>query len=482
MTRHNDTDVLIVGAGPAGLVLAVELARRNVRFRLVDRSPEFFGGSRADGLAPRTLEVFADLGIADAVLAEGNMGIEVRGYAGGKEIWAGRTTEPMPARPDVPYPNIWFLPQYRTEQLLRERLAELGHRVEQSCELVGFEHDADGVTATLASPDGTTTVRAGYLVGTDGGHSVVRKRLGIRFEGETDDATTALFADVRLAGLDRAHGRVWQSGDAGVALMPLSGTDKFTMTLRAPESGEPTLEYLQHEITEATGNDTIQLRELTWSTVWRANARLAERYRDRRVFLAGDAAHICPPTGGQGMNTGIGDAYNLGWKLAAALGGAPETLLDTYAAERVPAAQAALDLADKLLRKHKRGDDDAHVRGSEVHQLGLNYRGGPLSEDLRPEPGPVTAGDRAPDSPLPAGHVFDLLRGTQWTVLVFGEPDPAGYGDTARVHAIIAEQAREIYHVADGTAVVVRPDGYIGQIGGTRTDIARYLEQVTPTA
>ncbi len=473
------TDVLIVGAGPTGLVLAVELARRGVRFRLVDKASRFFGGSRADGIQPRTLEVLDDLGLVDTVLAEGDTGIEVKAYQGDQVVWEGTQTEPMPARPDVPYPNIWFLPQYRTEQLLRERLAELGHHVEQSCELADFTQDDDGVTATLTDPTGTFEVRARYLVGTDGGGSGVRKRLGITFDGETDDAVRTAFGDVRLDGLDRTHGRIWLSGDAGVALMPLSGTDLFTVTVKPPEAGLPTLEYLQGEVTAATGSATIRLRELTWATVWRANARLAQRYRQGSVFLAGDAAHVCPPTGGQGMNTGIGDAYNLGWKLAAALSGAPVALLDSYEAERRPTAQAALDLAAALLEKHKRGDDDAHQRGSEVHQLGVTYRGGPLATDLRPAPGPVAAGDRAPDSPLADGRIFDLLRGPHWTLLAFGTEAPAVTGVPS--HVITDPQATQLYQVDPGTLVLVRPDGHIGFVGTEPADVEHYLAQLTAT-
>ena len=395
LTDAAEVDVLIVGAGPTGLVLAVELARRRVRFRLVDRSARFFGGSRADGIQPRTLEVFDDLGLVDAVLAEGNTGMLVRVYRGGTVVQETQPAEPMPERPDVPYPNIWFLPQFRTEELLRDLLAGFGGHVELATELVGLTQDDDGVSATLTRNGTTERIRARYLIGADGGRSTVRNLLVIRFEGETDEGTRVLFADVRVDGLDRDHGRVWMAGESGVALMPLSGTELFTLTALPPATGEPTLDYLQGLVTEATGRADIRLCELTWVTVWRANARKAERFRAGRVFLAGDAAHVCPPTGGQGMNTGIQDACNLGWKLAAVLGGAPAELLDSYEAERVPAAEAALAVSTTLLDKHKRGDEDAFHRGSEVHQLGLNYRGGPLAVELRATAGRVLAGDRA---------------------------------------------------------------------------------------
>lgn len=486
MATLSDATVLIVGAGPTGLVLAVELARRGISFRLVDRSAEVFGGSRADAITPRTLEVFDDLGLVDTVLAEGNTGIKVRGYQGEKVIWEGETTEPMPACPDVPYPNIWFLPQLRTEELLRQRLAGLGRRVERPTELVALVHDESGVTATLTTNGETEQVRAQYLVGADGGASTVRKLLGIRFEGDTDESLHILFADVALEGLDRDHGRVWMSGGSGVALMPLSGTDLFTFTGPPPAQGEPTLAYVQSLVTEATGRPEIRLHKLTWSTVWRPNARKAERFREGRVFLAGDAAHVFPPTGGQGMNTGIQDAYNLGWKLAAVVGGGPASLLDSYQIERGVAANAALALSTGLLEKHKRGDEDAGRRGAEVHQLGLHYRDSPLTRELRAVAGEVAAGDRAPDAPglaTAAGksRLFDLLRGTHFTVLAFG----AGwqglinelrgrFGSVLRSHTIVAAQgdadhivdteghAMRAYDIHDRALLLIRPDGYIG--------------------
>jgi 2-polyprenyl-6-methoxyphenol hydroxylase-like FAD-dependent oxidoreductase len=508
LTDATEVDVLIVGAGPTGLVLAVELARRGVRFRLVDRSARFFGGSRADGIQPRTLEVFDDLGLADTVLAEGNTGILVRVYRGGTVVQETQPAEPMPERPDVPYPNIWFLPQFRTEELLRDLLAAFGGRVELATELVGLTQDDDGVSATLTRNGTTEQVRARYLIGADGGRSTVRNLLAIRFEGETDEGMRVLFADVRVDGLDRDHGRVWMAGESGVALMPLSGTDLFTLTALPPATGEPTLDYLQGLVTEATGRGDIRLRELTWVTVWRANARKAERFRAGRVFLAGDAAHVCPPTGGQGMNTGIQDAYNLGWKLAAVLGGAPAELLDSYEAERVPAAEAALAVSTALLDKHKRGDEDAFHRGSEVHQLGLNYRGGPLAVELRATPGGVLAGDRAPDAPCrdAAGRsvrLFDVFRGPHWTVLAFGGRSRervselaarvAGIGHVFSVvrpdgptdsRTLVDDQghAHAAYGIGTDAMLLVRPDGYLGLCAGPDSvaDIEIYMRQVSP--
>lgn len=501
-------DVLIAGSGPTGLVLAVELARRGVSFRIVDRADTFFGGSRADGITPRSLEVYGDLGVVDTMLAEGNTGIDVKAHRGGEVIWEGRTTEPMPARSDVPYPNIWFVPQFRTEELLRGRLTELGGHIEQATELVGLSQDDDGVTAVLRTADGRTEeVTARYLVAADGGRSTVRKLLGVTFAGETDEGTQALFGDVRVDGLDRDHGRVYsQDGEAGVALMPLAGTDLFTITAPPPPDGDVTLDYLQGVVDAATGGNEVRLRELTWSTTWRSNARLAERFRVGRVFLVGDAAHVCPPTGGQGMNTGIQDSYNLGWKLAAVLGGAPAELLDSYQAERMPTAAAALALAAELLAKHQRGDADAHVRGEAIHQLGVNYEDGPLAEELRAEPGRVRAGDRVPDAPCQDAdgrpvRLLELLRGTQWTVLAFGEGSSdlvtelnARADDTLHAYSIVTAgsptdahtivdtdgNAASTFGITKDTVLLVRPDGYLGLAAepGTAADIDRYLAGV----
>lgn len=489
-----DIDVLIVGGGPTGLTLACELAVRGVACRVVDRADRFFGGSRADGLQPRTLEVFADLGVLDTILASGDLGIPMRAYQGDEVVWEGSMSVPTDPTPAVPYPNIWFVPQFRTEEILRARLAEHGVRVELSAELTDFTQDGDGVTATL---NGTETVRARYLVGADGGRSTVRKRLGIAFPGETDDATTTLFADAWVDGIGHDHGRIWQVGDSGVALMPLAGTEQFVVTARPPENeDEPISDYLRRQVIEASGRDDIVVREVTWHTTWRSNTRLAERFRDGRVFLAGDAGHVHPPTGGQGMNTGIQDGYNLGWKLAATLAGAEDVLLDSYEPERIAAAQAALDISTTILEKHRRGDEDAHVRGPEVHGLRLHYRDGLLSRDERGEPGTLRAGDRAPDAPVGGQtRLFDLFHGPHWTLLAFGAAHAstvaaltARFGPALHAHTVVqpgdpTDQHTVIdsdghagtgYGAADGTLVLIRPDGYVGLVADTAEQVVDY--------
>ncbi|HWD02682.1 MAG TPA: FAD-dependent monooxygenase [Amycolatopsis sp.] len=426
-----DTTVVIAGAGPTGLTLAIELARRDVAVRLVDRADEYFAGSRGDGLQPRTLEVFEDLGVLDAVLAAGAPPFPMKVYLSGvfvQERMMGELVEPTP---DVPYPNAWFLGQSQTEGILRARLAEFGVRVELSTAVTGFAQDDDGVAVSLSTGE---TIRAGYLVGADGGKSFVRKTLGISFEGTTDESIRMLLGDVQADGLAHDSGYWFASADnsmTGVMFTPLAGTPHFQFgSPIGDEDAAASLPALQARLDAVSGGG-IRLHDLAWSTVWRPNIRLAAAFRAGRVFLAGDAAHVHPPTGGQGLNTGVQDAYNLGWKLAS---GSSE-LLDSYEPERRAVAARVLGVSTALLEKYTDGDEDAHHRGAETKQLDIGYRGGPLAP---PSDGPLRAGDRAPDAPLIDGNgktvrLFDLFRGPHATELVFGSGVASGEFPAYRV-------------------------------------------------
>jgi 2-polyprenyl-6-methoxyphenol hydroxylase-like FAD-dependent oxidoreductase len=488
-----DIDVLIAGSGPTGLTLAIQLARQGLSFRLVDKADQYFGGSRGDGLQPRTLEVFDDLGILDTIMATGRTAPLHRSYRKGEVIWEGRMADPVDPKPDVPYPNAYFVPQWLTEQILRDRLAELGGKVELGTELLGFTQDENGVDAMLKQGGAEQTVRAKYLVGADGGRSVVRRTLGLEFVGETDEDLRLMLADVRAPGLDHEIGHVFGNSDdpmnatAFVAFTPLYGTypDAFVLAGTPPErDADLTLDYLRGVVDRASEeNPKVELTDLTWSTFWRLNVRMVEKFQVGRVFVAGDAAHVHPPTGGQGLNTGVQDGYNLGWKLAAVLAGAPADLLGTYQAERLPIAQDVLRLSKKLIDAHQRGDEDAHQRGPETQQLSLNYRGGPLSSELRAEPGGVQAGDRAPDAPaLDANgnpiRIFDLLRGPHWTVLTFGVPvGEVGVPVYAVGTDIVDDQGLVAadYQVNGPTVFVIRPDGYLGLAANDADAVAEYL-------
>ena len=486
--------VLIVGAGPAGLTTAIELARRGVPYRIVDAADQHFAGSRGKGLQPRTLEVFRDLGVLDAVLATGGPYPPMRVYAGGTVVHEARMVPEREATPDIPYPNAWMLPQNLTDGILRDRLAALGGRVELSTALVGFEADQDGVTATLRRGEETETVRVEYLVGADGGRSTVRRTLGIPLLGETREQQRALVADVPVPGLGRDHWHAWGAdASTAVALCPLAGTDMFVLqaAMIGDDPVEPTAETVRRVFAERSGTD-IELGEPTWITVYRANIRMAERFRDGRVFLVGDAAHVHSPAGGQGLNTSIQDAYNLGWKLAAVLQGAPEDLLDSYEAERLPVAAAVLNISTTL---HDRGfteQRNAMDRSDpELAQLHISYRHGALSIDEREAPGALRAGDRAPDAPCrtadgEATTLFAVLAGPHPTVLAF---DPAQA--PAGVPGLVVDDrtdpdghVRRAYDAAPGTLMVVRPDGYLGLITADAhrmADICReYLVTIGP--
>ena len=344
------SDILIVGAGPTGLTLACELALRGVGFRLVDAAEGPFQGSRAKGLQPRTLEVFDRMGIVEEIVAAGHMEMPYRQYtADGGFVDVPRRG--VGTRPDVPWPSPLLVPQWRTEAALRGRLQALGGRVEYGVTLADAQSGADGVHATLHTAAGTISVEADWLVGCDGGRSTVRHLAGLQFLGETNEDMRMLVGDMHVEGVDRGHWHVWRPPQGGfMALCPLAGTGMFQVQIAiGPKSPDAvTLENFQSLVSRYTGRADIRLSEPGWTSLWRANVRMVDHYRAGRLLVAGDAAHVHTPAGGQGMNTGIQDAFNLGWKLAAVQRGADPALLDTYEAERLPVAEHVLGLSTRL--------------------------------------------------------------------------------------------------------------------------------------
>ncbi|MBN8726258.1 MAG: FAD-dependent oxidoreductase [Xanthomonadales bacterium] len=474
-TTH--TDVLICGAGAAGLTLAIDLARRGVDFRLVDKLAAPFPGSRGKGIQPRTLEVFEDLGIVQAILAAGGPYPPQRVHAADGSHADTAMVAEAAATPAEPYALPWMCPQATTERIMRERLAGLGGHVQAGCELIGFEEDADGVTATLAGAQGRETVHARYLVGTDGGRSFVRRTLGIDFPGKTL-GVRAMVADLELDGLPRDawHRFGGEVMEQTLSLCPLAGTALFQMHAAVPPDGEVdvSLSALQSMVEERAGRADIRLRAVAWASVYRMHARLAARYRIGRVLLAGDAAHTHPPTGGQGLNTSIQDAYNLGWKLAAVLAGAPAALLDSYEEERRPVAADVLGLSTRLLDAARRGDNR---RSREARQLDLGYRDSVLAMEAPTRSATLRAGDRAPDAPLADAssgapvRVFELLAGPHWTLLGHAtDPGAIATHPGLRVHVVGGEGGfidaqghfRDAWALPPGHWALVRPDGHIG--------------------
>lgn len=483
--------VLIGGAGPAGLTLAIELARRGVSFRIVDRRPSPFHGSRGKGIQPRTLEVFADLGVIDRILDSGGpYPIQLIHEDGGDREDNGlHSSAPSAAEP---YGQPWMVAQFNTEAILRERLADLGGHVEWGMQIGTFLM-GDTVLTRLTSADGDEDVESAYLVGADGGRSAVRQGLGIGFPGKTLGAR-AVVADLKLEGLDRGFWHRFHDGDRArqLSLCPLMGTDLIQLQAPVPFDSDvdTSLDGLARLIAERSGRSDLHVTDVLWASAYEMNARLADRYRSERAFLVGDAAHVHPPTGGQGLNTSIQDAYNLGWKLAAVLQGAPVSLLDTYEEERRPVAEDMLGLSTRLLTAASRGD---MRRGRDAQQLDLGYPDTSLCLERPARDEGVRAGDRAPDARLTdtSGQpvrLFKLLEGPHWTLLCFeNEPLlPASHrlhvhhvGPTGDVHDD-EDTFRTAYAPRAGDAFLIRPDGYIGAIVGHdgRAALETYLQAV----
>ena len=329
----------------------------------------------------------------------------------------------MKDRPDIPYPASLITPEWRIEEALRLRLAELGGAVEFGTALGSFEQSDEAVSAVVVKGGEAETVTARWLVGCDGGHSIVRKQAGIAFEGETREEVRMIVADVEVDGLDRDAWHMWRHEEGIVSLCPLPSTDVFQYQAGIAPGQDPELSLanMQAILERRSGRTDIRLHEPEWSSLWRANIRLVDRYREGRVFLAGDAAHIHSPAGGQGMNTGIQDAHNLGWKLAAVAKGAAPALLDSYEAERRPVAAGVLALSNARLKQAIEQKGIPTRRDASTMQLGVNYRGSALARDDRDETALLRAGDRAPDATglttvEGERRLFDLTRGGRFTL------------------------------------------------------------------
>ncbi|WP_327406093.1 FAD-dependent oxidoreductase [Streptomyces sp. NBC_01288] len=493
MSHTTDTDVIICGTGAAGLTLAIDLARRNIEFLLIDKAPQPFVGSRGKGIQPRSQEVFEDLGVIDRIVASGGEYPVQRVYTDAGPVDEA-VVELSEATPAEPYQIPLLVPQFLTERRLRERLTELGHAPHCGHELVGFEQDAEGVSARIATPDGERTVRAAYLIGADGGSSFVRKALGIGFPGKTL-GVRAIVADVVAEGVSWDVWHRWGEDTASqVSMCPLYGTDMFQLQAPVPFDVDLDLsaEGLTAFLRERTGRDDLVIRAVNWASAFQMNARLADSYRRGRVFLTGDAAHCHPPTGGQGLNTSVQDAYNLGWKLAAVLGGAPESLLETYELERRPIAEAVLGLSEKLLEAAKQRDNR---RGREVNQLDLGYVDSPLSLPSSRRDHGVLAGDRAPDAPVTGAgglptRLFGLFQGPHWTLLGHDvddasvpTPRPGLHIHTIGARGDLLDPGGWVHSAYGLTAdqwVLVRPDGYVAAVVDTAElgAVEAYLDTV----
>ncbi|QDY80079.1 FAD-dependent monooxygenase [Streptomyces qinzhouensis] len=468
-----DTDVVIAGAGPTGLMLACELALAGVDVVVAERLAERTGESRAGGMHSRTLEVLDQRGILDRFLAAGQL-TPVGHFSG---LWLD--FEGLESRHPLPL----MILQSAIERLLEERAAELGVRVRWSSEVSAVRQDGSGVTVGLSAPGSApATLRARYLVGCDGGRSAVRKLAGIDFPG-TPATMTALLGDVELPGLPedfvfmrRVEGGHWSA----LALEPGWHRVITTEYEVAERDDAATFEQLREALIRLAGTD-FGMRAPRWVSRFGDAARQAARYRSGRVLLAGDAAHIHYPAGGQGLNIGVQDAVNLGWKLASVVRGrAPESLLDTFHAERHPVAERVLHntrAQSALARPGAQMDALRDVFGSLMVYDDVNrqLRGMITALDVRyPADGDhPLAGRRVPDADLktPDGtvRVHELLRTGRPVLLdLCGRPEPAaaagGWAD--RVDLVEARSEDDHWpvpglgEVPAPAALLVRPDGH----------------------
>jgi 2-polyprenyl-6-methoxyphenol hydroxylase-like FAD-dependent oxidoreductase len=518
-------DVLIVGAGPTGLTLAAQLQQFGTSTRIVDRQHDRVHESRALAMQPRTLEVLRAFGIAGTLVERGNDAVQVRMHFGERTVGIRLFDIGLE---DTAFPFLLFISQAETEAILSEQLAAQGLPVERGVELVNFSAGSEAVACTLRGADGgTEQVRCRYLVGCDGAHSTVREGAGIAFEGGTYPQTFVL-ADLELDGeLERGAAHAFL-GDEGILLFFPLGTPASWRIIgmrpgtrhaceRAPQTEPLSLEELQRICDRFTGG-TLRLHDPVWLTYFRLHHRQAVRYRTGRVFVAGDAAHVHSPAGAQGMNTGIQDAWNLGWKLAlVARGVADPALLDAYESERLPVGRFVLRFTDRA--SSVATTDSAFVRLMRTQvvprllplllrirkgrafgfrtlsQLGISYRDSPAVQESpgAPRAGP-RAGDRLPDARIvrdgrpswlhealtaPAFHLLLCGPATGW-------PDERVAAIRQRHAALLAVHRLTGAQATPGTLLdpsgellarlgaepaaqyLVRPDGHIGyRSGGT---------------
>jgi 2-polyprenyl-6-methoxyphenol hydroxylase-like FAD-dependent oxidoreductase len=476
------TDVLVVGAGPTGLMLAGWLAREGVRALVVDTKTGPVKETRAIGVQARTMEVYDQLGLGQRALAEGVPALAVNVIVSGKSV--ARAVFNDMGKGISPHPYMFILTQDRNEALLLDHLKAHGGDVRWQTELTALEQSDAGVSATLRLPDGTTeTVQARYVCGCDGAASVTRHAVGIGFPGGTYDHLFYV-ADVVLKGAVRPGELNLCLQEHGfAAFFPLPGTDHFRIVGLVPDEDghhdKPNFELIRPAL---EANFKVEISATNWFSTYRVHHRVAETFQRGRVFLLGDAAHVHSPVGGQGMNTGLMDAANLAWKLARVLRGEAEPkLLESYGAERIPFAKSLVNTTDRVFSLVINASRLGRLARTflaprffplmastpvlrrlafgVISQIRVNYHNGPLS---RGEAGGVAAGDRLPWVPFPDGTSnFDALKSLKPQLHVYGDEAPPASAHYA-VHLFPFTQLVNEAGILKNALYLVRPDGYVG--------------------
>jgi 2-polyprenyl-6-methoxyphenol hydroxylase-like FAD-dependent oxidoreductase len=502
-----DTDVLIVGAGPTGLVLALWLTRLGVRVKIIDKTSEPGTTSRALAVQARTLELYGQLGIADLVVERGRRVNAANLWVAGRRAAHVVFGDMGAGLSPFPYPLIF--PQDEHERLLIERLAEAGVEIERQTELIGFENADGHVSAQIRTPNGTVeTCTAAYIAGCDGARSTLREAIGIGFPGGTYEHLFYV-ADVEASG-QALNGELHAAFDRTdfLVIFPLKGERRARLigTVR---------DELEQKREDLSWNDVskrviewirIDVKSVNWFSTYRVHHRVADHFRKNRAFLLGDAAHIHSPVGGQGMNTGIGDAVNLAWKLAAVLHGrAQASLLDSYEQERIAFARRLVATTDQAFTGVTSSGSMARlmrlriapllaplifafgamrrVMFRTVSQTAVNYRGSSLSEGRA---GEVHGGDRLPwvkmDWNSESQDNFAALTSLDWQIHVYGEamPPMRAWCNERRLPLHVFPWRPEMKRAGlqRDAAYLVRPDGYVAlaDAEGSAATVASYLD------
>ncbi|HEY4030309.1 MAG TPA: FAD-dependent monooxygenase [Caulobacteraceae bacterium] len=497
----SDTEVLVVGAGPTGLALALWLAKLGIKPRIVDKAPRAGTTSRALAVQARTLEFYRQIGLAEAVVEAGRKVGTVNLWVGGKMVTQVNVHEIGLGL--GPYDYMFIFPQDEHEALLEGALTKLGVKVERDTELMGFTDDGDCVRAVLRNPEGVEEMcEARYIAGCDGARSKVRETLDTGFPGGT---YSQLFyvADVEASG-EPVDGNLNIDLDTAdfLAVFPLKADGHVRLVgavsdERAQHPDTLAFEDVSHQ---AIDHMKIVVSKVNWFSTYHVHHRVTNHFRKGRAFLLGDAAHIHSPAGGQGMNTGIGDAVNLSWKLAAVLKGrAAPALLDSYEPERIGFARRLVQTTDRAFTlASAEGKLAERIRtqllpriapaltGLEpvrrfafrtVSQMVVNYRRGPLSEGAA---GDVWGGDRLPWIKLANGaDNFTPLKTLDWQVHVYGEASPelsrACQSCALDLHCIPWTPAMRKTGVKQDALYLVRPDGYVA-LADAKGDADRLLD------